>query len=61
MTVYVKCPQCRGSRFVSACVEPGNGFTPSRWSEFPCPLCSQTGECSEADAAEFRAEQAERD
>lgn len=59
MTDYVKCPRCRGRRYVSAMTHSGDGVFPSRYEEFPCPLCLMTAECSTEDAAEFERERAE--
>lgn len=42
--LYVKCPRCRGTRYISVCTAPGDGFSPSRWECINCPLCQATGE-----------------
>ncbi len=56
--LYVTCPKCRGSRFVSAIVRPGDGFRPTLSAEFPCDLCHMTGEAAHALALQFEAERA---
>jgi len=57
--LYIKCPRCRGNRFVYAITRPGNDYRPSISEEFACPLCSMTGEVHRDDAARYEAEQRE--
>lgn len=56
--LYVLCPRCRGGRFVSAIVRPGDGWRPTVRGEFECPLCHATGEADRGLAQEFLEEQA---
>jgi DnaJ-class molecular chaperone len=42
--LYARCPRCRGNRYVTAIVEMGNGFSPTRTEDFACPPCHGTGE-----------------
>lgn len=58
--LYVPCPRCGGTRFVTAIIRPGNGFIPSQSGYFACDLCHGTGEADAARAAEFIADQVER-
>lgn len=44
LPLYAKCPACRGSGLVSAIVEAGNGWTPTRMGEFQCRSCGGIGE-----------------
>lgn len=60
LPLYAKCPTCRGNRFVSAIVEMGNGFTPTRMGEFACPDCGMTGEADMDRIMEIAAEDHER-
>ena len=58
--LYVTCPQCGGDGFVTAIVEQGNGWTPSLYGNFPCPLCTQARTIHRDYAEQYRRDMAEK-
>ncbi len=51
--LYVHCPTCNGRKHVAACVEIGDGYSPSRWQSFDCGMCGATGQTHYITAAEY--------
>lgn len=57
--LYVPCPRCHGSRYVSAITRPGNGFSPTVYGSFPCECCHMTAEADIERAIEYLIDRAE--
>jgi phage FluMu protein Com len=51
--LYVTCPRCNGNRTVTACTVIGNDFVPSRYEDFPCPLCKEVGSIHHDEAGKY--------
>ena len=53
LPLYVPCPRCKGEKLVWACTSPGDGWFPTRWESFDCPLCHATGQADRELAEEW--------
>jgi hypothetical protein len=60
LPLYAKCPRCRGSGLLSAIVEAGNGWAPTRYGEFQCRTCGGTGDTDMDEIIAIAAEENEQ-
>lgn len=57
---YVVCPRCKGTQWVIAITQIGDGWSPTRSEEFACPVCGGIGTVDETIAEAYKAEVEER-